>query len=484
MNEKVARSFRQLYLAKRTGVLICDDESGKRSIFFRSGFVVGARSSRPEHRLGEFLIRKGVITKQHFQDASHFIKSGWKMGEILAELSIIERDKIEEYVRMQLLEIACSVLIDPPQKLTFSDLSVVDSVVSIPLSVANVLMEAARSTPQIEGFVERLRADKRNLGFSSDALLRFQDVHLSPEEAYILSRIDGSENAREIFSLSPLSEEKTARILLGLLQAGIIEPEGEAGRRGEAPVAEGSGEPKPETPSSHVHDRREIERVFQELQRKNHWEVLDVERGASLDALKASFQSKAKRFHPDRFRRLSEPDAQEKINFIFCRIREAYDTLSTQAKAEEYKKLEEKESQYEEKQKTWTPPSGAAQAKGPDRRRPPEESEALFARAKKAFAAEDSWTAIQLCQQAIEIVSDKAQYYHLLGMAQAKNPKWRQDAERSLKIATNLDPWKGEYFAALGRLYKNAGLTLRAQRMFDQARAVDPSFAMKDMEEK
>ena len=487
MNQKVAESFRQLYLSRRTGVLMCEGESARRGVFFRSGLVVGARSSRPEDRLGELLIRIGLITKQQFSDASHFIKSGWKMGEILAELKIIEKEEIEKYVRMQILEIACSVLIDPPRKLTFSDLSAVDNVISAPLSVADVIMEAARKTPRIDTHQQQILGDARRLGFCSEPLLRFQDISLSPEEAYILSRIDGTQSAQEISTLSPLSEEQTARTLFGLQQAGILAPDGEFGRRQQEPPTKKPVVSSVKQTTTDEANRREVERTFEAFQNKNHWEVLGVERGATTEVVKEAFQEKARHYHPDRFRDVSDLDLQEKISFIFCRFKEAYDTLSTRAKAEDYKKLEEKESQYEEKQKTWTSPSAAAKDDDEGKKkkqkqlshsRHPTEAQALYVRSKRAFDEKDYWTAIQLCQQAIEIVSDKPEYYYLLGRAQSRNPKWRLDAERNLKIATNLDPWKGDYLAELGKLYEKAGMGLRAQRMFDQAKAVDPNFAM------
>ena len=284
--------------------------------------------------------------------------------------------------------------------------------------------------------------------------------------------------------MSPLSEEHTARTLFGLQQAGILAPEGEFGRRQEEPRTEKPARSSAKRKTSEANPR-EIERIFEEFQNKNHWEVLGVERSARTDVVKEAFQEKARHYHPDRFREISDPDLQEKISFIFCRLKEACDTLSTQAKAEDYKKLEEKEPQYEEKQKTWTPPSAAAKDKGEDKKqvqlsrsRHPTEAQALYVRSKRAYDEKDYWTAIQLCQQAIEIVSDKAEYYYLLGKAQSRNPKWRLDAERNLKIATNLDPWKGDYLAALGTLYENAGMALRAQRMFDQAKAVDPNFSV------
>ena len=56
------------------------------------------------------------------------------------------------------------------------------------------------------------------------------------------------------------------------------------------------------------------------------------------------------------------------------------------------------------------------------------------------------------------------------------NPKWRHEAAQNLKIATNLDLWKPQYFAALGELYQEGGMPRRAQRMFEEAKAIDPSF--------
>jgi tetratricopeptide (TPR) repeat protein len=279
-----------------------------------------------------------------------------------------------------------------------------------------------------------------------------------------------------------------------LLLAGVIEPEGVSSRgedeseevepRDEEKVVPAKKETSARVDALDEQWRLEIERVFEAFQNKNHWEVLDLERGAELEEIKKAFQEKALRYHPDRSRKLDDPSAQEQLSHIFTRVSEAYETLSTQAKADDYNKLADKEAQYEEKQKSWASPAEAkkkedksADADVPERKRDPNEARAHYLRAKKAYDQEDYWTTIQLCQQAIEIVSDQAEYYHLLGLAQSQNPKWRLDAERNFKIATNLDPWKSTYFVALGKLYEKAGMGVRAQRAFDQAKAIDPSFS-------
>jgi hypothetical protein len=54
-------------------------------------------------------------------------------------------------------------------------------------------------------------------------MVLMERVTMKPHEAFILSRITGSEPTRSVFALSPLSEEQTARAVLGHLYVGILE---------------------------------------------------------------------------------------------------------------------------------------------------------------------------------------------------------------------------------------------------------------------
>ncbi len=481
MNPQVADAFKRLYFGKRTGILTCEARAARRAVFFRSGFVVAAKSSLEDDRLGEVMIRHGRITKQHFVDASHFIKSGWKLGRILAELKVIEEAEIETFVRIQLLDIACMQLISPPRRLAFSRLSNVDSLVEAPLSVADILMEAARRTPDVDECVETLKSDERRLGFPEDPLKRFQEVNLKPEEAFVLSRIDGTQSSKDIFAMSPLPDEQTARTLLGLVQAEIIEPEGEPPE----PEVEETREPTEKKESLATADRepqiREVEQLFKEIEKKDHWQVLGLPRDADANTILQAFFEGARRYHPDRFRHITDPTFHEKLSHVFMRIRDAYKTLSSREKSHPYQKLADKESQYDKERQEWkAPPS--AKATAPPASRDPSEAKSVFSKARSAYKDDDYWNCIELCQQAIELVSDKGEYYHLLGLALSKNPKWRQDAEKNLKIASNLDLWKAEYLVDLGKLYLDAGLHLRARKVLEQAKAVNPGIEIPELD--
>lgn len=478
MNQQVAEAFKKLYFGKRTGVLTCEADTARRAVYFQSGFVVSASSSLEQDRLGEVMIRHGRITQKQFEDASHFIKSGWKLGEILAELSIIDEDEIEPFVRLQLLDIACSQLIRPPKRLSFAPLRGVDGYLEAPLSVADILMEAARRTPKLGSKLEALKREERKLGFPSDPLKRFQDIHLQPEEAFVLSRVDGTQTPRDIFAVSPLSEEQTARTLLGLLEAELIEPEGtDVVEPKAAEVEDVEREDDIDTSQTlrsgeqRDRERASVERIYQEVQFQDHWQVLSIEQGASSEAIKLAFFDGAKAYHPDKFRHITEPEFQEKLSFVFRRITEAYETLSSNESKERYESLRAKEELYTQSQQG---PPGLAPTTRASRAKPGDAT-SLFHRARQAFDTEDFWTCIELAREAVDVAPDCAAYYRLLGVALAKNPKWRQDAEKNLQIAANLDPFQASYVLELAKLYERSGLHLRAQKALEKAQAIDPT---------
>jgi DnaJ-class molecular chaperone len=233
----------------------------------------------------------------------------------------------------------------------------------------------------------------------------------------------------------------------------------------EAPPSASKRDPEDER----ERERAEVERLYQEFQFKNHWEVLELERGSSAEDVKAAFVRNAKRFHPDRFRRFPEGEFQEKLSYVFRRINEAHEVLASEARAG-YEELADKESQYAESRRNNLPGARGAR-KGGDAAAAQE----LFARARVAFDQRDFWQTIQLCQQAVDAAPERAELYHLLGRALSQNPKWRQDAEKNFRIATNLDPWKAEYQVELAKLYDSVGLHLRAKKAYEKARAIDPA---------
>ncbi len=66
------------------------------------------------------------------------------------------------------------------------------------------------------------------------------DFTLTPEESFVLSRVDGQSSTADILSISPLAEEETLRCLYALVCGGFLElggkkPRSERRMRGQLP---------------------------------------------------------------------------------------------------------------------------------------------------------------------------------------------------------------------------------------------------------
>lgn len=81
---------------------------------------------------------------------------------------------------------------------------------------------------------------------------------------------------------------------------------------------------------------KEIDRVYASLEKRNHFQLLGVNPETPPAQLKLAFHTLAKKWHADNYAGLQLGARQRKLDEIFQRIGEAYETLSTQSKREEY----------------------------------------------------------------------------------------------------------------------------------------------------
>jgi hypothetical protein len=413
-------------------------------------------------------MHQGRITAAQLEEATRYIRSGMRLGQILLELGYLKGGEIEPYVRTHMMNVACAMLASDPQRLVFSDQVEVQADTLSPLPVADVLMEAVRRLPNIDSYRGLLLREECRLRLAHDRGLRSQRITLTPEEAFVLSRIQDPTPARALVGAGPLEEGPLFRALVGFIHAGLVEIQLET-----EVVSPGAGRSAPPRDAE-----EEISRLFEAFQCQNHWQVLGVERGARPEAIAAAHEEKASRFRAEAFQNLTDGDFQERLSFVTARIEEAYRVLTSRADASRYGELAEKESEYEkEKAGSWeSPKQKSPQASAPAKN--PQEAKQLFLRAKKAYAASDYWNTIQFCRAAIDLGENDPEYFHLLGQALGQNPKWRRDAEQNLNIAIKLSPWEPKYHVALAELYHRGGLQQRARKVLEHVATIDPNYPL------
>jgi hypothetical protein len=214
--------LRDAYVGGQSGLLHFTCGRGRRSLRIVKGQITHATSDIDGERLGEVLVRYGVISQADLERA---LGSEMRLGPVLSGTGLLDREKLEGALGLHVREILFAMLEGEDGSCAFEELTESPSegdVVST-LSTGQVILEATRRVQDPE-MVRRVLGDQgRVLVLSSDPLLRFQRIALTPTDGYVLSRVDGTLSAREVISLSPVTPEDTERSLFGLLCTGIVD---------------------------------------------------------------------------------------------------------------------------------------------------------------------------------------------------------------------------------------------------------------------
>ena len=158
---------------------------------------------------------------------------------------------------------------------------------------------------------------------------------MSPEEAFLLSRVDGSTPWTLLREIGGLPPKQVDRCLERWLVEGILEvpraakeSRGDGGTREEAsgldPSLERWVDPHLDVPESL---QRRVLAADAALDRPYH-ELLGVPRDADAKAIKRAYFSLSKEFHPDRYFRREIGDFKPRFERVFKKIVEAYELMS------------------------------------------------------------------------------------------------------------------------------------------------------------
>lgn len=510
LGEGVLPGFlRGLYVERRTGLLHFNRDAERHSVRFLKGSIVHARTNVKDARLGETLVRKGLLSAGDLKRATGFVlRDKKRLGEVLQQLGILDQDKLEDALALQVREILLKVFSWQEGTYAFEEQppeAPVEDDLTLKLSTGEMILEAVRLVRDPDVVRYALGDIDRVLAQSTDPLLRFQKITLTPTDGYVVSRVDGTLSAREILGLMPVSPEDTMRSLLGLLCTGTLEylpvpPKKQARKEsGKAPSAAAatadppaaiSQRPRPttsasgppaETPPSVADEHKaplsrrvEILTAYDRIKTKNHFEILGIEPGANDAQVKEAYFRLAKRFHPDTHHDPALADLRDQLEAVFIRLGAAYDVLrNPRTRAGHGAELAARAPRV-----TVLPAQAPTPQVAPEPEPPPatpsdpaQDARAVQEALRKAqyyFEKDKCWDAIQLLEPVLPLAEGKPlqRVRVLLSKAYLKNPKWVKQAEQTLQTVIRDDPKNVEATFLLGTIYKLSGLRSRASHAF------------------
>jgi tetratricopeptide (TPR) repeat protein len=220
--------LRELYVGRKSGVLAFSRTDERRNVHFRGGHVIHADTSVREDRLGEVMVRHGLLSEVDLKKARGFVlRDNRRLGEVLIDLGLLDQRGLENALKLHVNAVVAAVFAWPDGAYEFTESPDQDGSESgeaaLLASTGDLILQATRAVKDPDVIRYNLGDIDRVLGLSSDPLLRFQNISLTPADGYVLSRIDGSLSAREVMSLIPLEPEEVQRSIFGLLAAGMVE---------------------------------------------------------------------------------------------------------------------------------------------------------------------------------------------------------------------------------------------------------------------
>jgi tetratricopeptide (TPR) repeat protein len=490
--------MRAIYTSRRTGELLLINDVTRRRVFFEMGRAIFASSNRKGDRLGEFMVRRGELSRTTFELASSALTRGRRFGRTLVEMGIIKEEQLAKAVRDQILTIIYSLFEWTTGEFEFVERAATNVPVDLRLnlSMADIILEGVRRIRDFAVVRRGLGDLNRLIAPAVDPLLRLQRASLKPQEEELLKQITEPIDLLSLLVFSNQPAATTVRCLYGLASAGfltylpppqvshdtgfmtvtVLDETAEPAPQPAISAKKGSSEPLAEREL-----RREIEEARARFNTGDPFTTLGVSRSSSVEKLRAAYYELSRRFHPDRFRQASKA-LREEVEQIFRQITEAYN----QARAELQQPVSVISSNSGVIAGAIDVASGRAAEIEADGSHQPSQTEAeqCYTEGVSCLVSNRFREAADLLGKAVRIDPLSAKYHASLALALSKNAQRSREAEQHFLRAIELEPQNPHHHALLGNLYTHLGMVRRAEAVYRQALKLDPknTVALKGLE--
>ncbi len=231
--------LQKIYCYKVPGVLAVSNGAGKKQIFISGGEVIFASSTFDDDRLGEFLLKKGAITKQQYDESVKLLKeTGKRQGAIFVEIGALAPRDLYRLVKEQVIAIVWSLFNWPDGEISFKvGKFKEEEIIKLNLDTRTVIMEGIKMVEDSKRVVRWLGRKEEVFEPAPNALSLLSTLGLTPEDKKIFRAIDGTRNFLDILKASPLESGLTAKTLYAMYVLGLIQKKDSAIRI----VARGGG---------------------------------------------------------------------------------------------------------------------------------------------------------------------------------------------------------------------------------------------------
>ena len=224
-----------LAMGKKTGCLSVTHRSNFGSIYFDKGKISYAAIVNRRDRLGDILMKSGVITQAQLEEgiAAQAHERDKRLGEILVTRGIISRDDLHKQIRLQIEEAVYFLFTWTQGTFNFeADIRPEEQDFLVSINPESLLLEGARRVDEWSLIEKKIPAfdivfdvDRRRLAESG--------VALTPEQEAVVPLIDGRRDVASLVDETGMVEFEVGKALYGLVTAGFLHRVGKTAKAAE-----------------------------------------------------------------------------------------------------------------------------------------------------------------------------------------------------------------------------------------------------------
>lgn len=355
MNTPFPKLLFFLHKFKRTGALRVVHEHISKVIYLREGDPVFVTSNLSNESLGRFMVQRGVISVEQYNSSlEQMLEGGQQQGNVLLQMNVITPHQLYESLVAQVTEKIMRIFAWEEGEYEFRP-GVFDIDESRQLKIPTMSMIFSG----IKRFYTLARLERYFNEYKNQSLVRVVgsmldkgDITFKPNEAKFVKLIDGDRTVGKIIARSNLSLSETFQVLYFLLLTEVIRFVGDPGfsGRGDQEQASFVAHRKErrdflrrlaEDGQNVKYDkenkfRRAVTRLFEILEKLNHYEVLNLTRNATVDQVKHAYYQLTRIYHTYDLYNEADDVLKAKSDAIFRELTFAYEVLVDPLRKKEY----------------------------------------------------------------------------------------------------------------------------------------------------
>lgn len=213
-----------LAMGQKTGCLSVAHRSNFGSVYFDRGRICYAGIVNRRDRLGDILVKAGIITREALDEAiaAQERHPDERLGELLVARGALSREELHRQVRAQIEEAVYHLFTWNEGTFSFEpDIRPEEQDLLVAINPESLLLEGARRVDEW-GLIEK-KLSSFDLIFAADqAALEGKRPELTAEQEIVLPLVDGQRDVHALVDASGLTEFEVGKALFGLISAGFL----------------------------------------------------------------------------------------------------------------------------------------------------------------------------------------------------------------------------------------------------------------------